>query len=78
MLPHMWLIELLQTESLWRSLPTSLYLVKQQVADKQGNVWKVRKPMAVKSLWTSNTWHHFISLGGKVFETQAICMYIQV
>lgn len=34
-LSHMWLIELLQTESLRRWRPTSLCLMKQQVADKQ-------------------------------------------
>lgn len=57
-------------KSLWRSLPTRLCLVKQQVADKQGKIWKVRKPLAVNRVWTSNTWHHFISSGRRCLKQE--------
>lgn len=74
----MWLIELLQTESLRQELPTSLCLVKQQVADKQGGIWKATEAFGCKLTLDIKHLTSFYFLGEKVFETEAICTYIQV
>jgi len=52
--------------------------VKQQVADKQGGNLKGKKAFGCKLTLDIKHLTSFYFLREKVFETQAICMYVEV